>query len=246
MKILGIITARAESKRIIKKNFRKINGKSITEIVVEQMIMAKEEGYISDVYLSTDSNKLMSECKKYDILNVPLRSKELSGDNVKSVDVIIGALQEQKEKGNEYDAIVLLQPTAPLTIVEDIKSIVDILKTHKYESVVSACELNNIYKQALYEKIDDLFIPISDEHNRGKRSQDCNTLYLRNGALYATWTDYILNNKRIISSRPGIYVMPTYRSCDINTIDDLRKARKQYNKNKKEMNITKIYNKSSM
>ena len=84
MKILGIITARAESKRIIKKNFRKINGKSITEIVVEQMIMAKEEGYISDVYLSTDSNKLMSECKKYDILNVPLRSKELSGDNVKS------------------------------------------------------------------------------------------------------------------------------------------------------------------
>lgn len=233
MKILGIITARAESKRLIRKNYRKIDGKSITAIVVEQMCRSKEEGYISDVYLSTDSAELMAECRNYNILDVPLRSKELSGDNVKSVDVVISVLQEQKDKGKEYDAVVLLQPTAPLTLAEDINEIVRMLQTHRYESVISACELSNVYKQGLYENVNGLYIPISEEHNEGKRSQDCNSLYLRNGALYATWSQNIFEKKCIISPRPGVYVMPSQRSCDINSLEDLREARRKYYKNKK-------------
>lgn len=233
MRVLGIITARAESKRLIKKNFRKINGKSITAIAVEQMCLAKKRGCITDVYLTTDSAELMNESRKYDILDVPLRSKELSGDTVKSVDVVVSVLEDQKGKGIEYDAIVLLQPTAPLTIAEDIEKIVGLLMTKKFESVVSAYELTNVYKQGIYEKVNDEFIPISEEHNVGKRSQECNPLFVRNGALYATWTENILKNKCIISRQPGIYVMPIYRSCDINSFEDLLRARKLYKKNNK-------------
>ncbi len=231
MRVLGIITARAESKRLIRKNFRKINGKSITAIAVEQMCLARKRGCITDVYLTTDSVKLMNESRKYDILDVPLRSKELSGDTVKSVDVVISVLDERKSKGIEYDAVVLLQPTAPLTIATDIEEIVRLLMTNKFESVVSACELTNVYKQGIYEKVNDEFIPISEEHNVGKRSQDCNPLFVRNGALYAAWTESILKNKCIISAQPGIYVMPTQRSCDINSFEDLLLARKLYKKN---------------
>ena len=55
MKILGVITARAHSTRLVNKNLRKIKNKSLVEITIN---FTKKIEDIYDLVLTTDSKKI--------------------------------------------------------------------------------------------------------------------------------------------------------------------------------------------
>ena len=72
MKILGIIPARAGSKRVKDKNVRPFAGKTLTNIAIEQALEAK---YLDRIIVSSDSHKVLSIAKTYkkvETLGVPL------------------------------------------------------------------------------------------------------------------------------------------------------------------------------
>ena len=116
-KILGIILARGGSKGIKNKNIKLINGKPLIYWTIKSAMKSKK---LSKVILSTDSKKIALIGKKYN-LNVPfIRPSKLAKDNTPSVDAIEHALNFLKKSGEEFEFVVLLEPTSPLRSVQDI------------------------------------------------------------------------------------------------------------------------------
>jgi len=228
MRILAIITARENSKRCRKKNLRKMGERSITKIAVDKARELKLRGVVTDYVLSTDSLDLLSECFYPDMLSVKPRKAHLSGDNVKSADVVTYLLETLSDKGDKYDAVLILQPTSPLAQVEHIEEAVDRFVSSDADSLISACRLENVSINGLYMEADGEFKPVSPGHNSGTRKQELPVLYLRNGAIYITKTEYIERTHLLISEKPQVYVMPKDESADIDSEEDFNAARDLY------------------
>ncbi len=105
IKVLAIIPAKGDSKRLPKKNLQLINGKSLVEHAIAY---AKECKYVNDIVVSTEDNKIMDLAIKNGVKGM-IRDKYLCGDT-EVVDVYINVVNSLREK---YDYVVGLQPDHP-------------------------------------------------------------------------------------------------------------------------------------
>ena len=90
MKVLCTICARANSKGIKNKNFKKLNNKPLISHTIE---IAKKIKFFSKIALSSDSNKIQQITKKYKLDYIISRSKKLS-DKIGKVKVIQDTLKK--------------------------------------------------------------------------------------------------------------------------------------------------------
>lgn len=227
MKVLAVITARKHSKRLINKNFRRLLGMSLTEHTVFQAAAARDQGAVTDLVLSTDSDYLLAQNQKYGLVDLGLRPAELSGDRVKSVDVLLYIVHRLEQLGRHYDAVMTLQPTSPLRNAQDIVQAVELFRARNAESLITAAAIPNATINGLYEKTEDGFLPVSEGHNSGQRHQTLNPIYLRNGAIFITRTDWLKEHHTVISTRPVVLEMPRERSVDVDDAEDLCRAAEQ-------------------
>ena len=138
--ILGVITARGGSKGVPRKNIKDLGGKPLIAYTIE---VAKKSELITHLITSTDDQKIAEIAKKYGC-NVPfLRPKELARDNTPTLPVLQHATEFMEKKlGIKFDYLVLLQPTSPFRIAEDIdKTIQLLIDTPEADSSVSICEV---------------------------------------------------------------------------------------------------------
>lgn len=224
MKILAVITARKGSKRLSNKNFRKIQGLSLTEYTVSQAALARDRGAVTDVVLSTDSEYLLEQCRKYGIVDLGLRPEALSGDQVKSVDVLLHIVEQLSRTGRTYDAVMTLQPTSPLRDAQDICQAAELFHSRNADSLITAAPIPNATINGLYLKTDAGFAPVSENHNSGQRHQTLQPVYLRNGAIFITKVSWMKEHRTVISTRPEVLEMPRERSVDVDDLEDLRRA----------------------
>ena len=225
--MLAIITARGGSKGIPCKNLRRVGNRTLTQIAVDTAIQLKDDGIVDDVFLSTDSKAIldMSMCDK--LIKCGLRSKKLSGDNVKSIDVILDILENLRLKGKEYDSVILLQPTSPLRTVDETKQAIKMYLNSGKESLISVGLLKNVSINGLYKYYNNKFTPVSNNHNKGiPRQQENEKLFLRNGAIFIVSTEHLRNKKSVISEDPAVYEMSEEHSINIDSFSDLEDARK--------------------
>lgn len=68
--------------------------------------------------------------------------------------------------------------------------------------------------------------PLNSMHNKGVRRQDHGSIFVRNGAIYITKTDYLIENKLIISDSPLFVEMNKIDSINIDTVEDLELFRR--------------------
>lgn len=105
MKILAIIPAKLDSKRLPKKNIQKIKGKTLIEYSIEY---AKDSNYKPRIFLTSES-KIVKEIAEKNNVDFMLRDHSLCGDT-EVVDVYIDLLAELNEK---FDLVIGLQPDHP-------------------------------------------------------------------------------------------------------------------------------------
>lgn len=208
MKFLLLIPARGGSKGIPGKNIKSLAGKPLIGYTIEA---AKEVAAIEDICVSTDSEEIISAVKSFG-LSVPFRRPhELATDEATSEAVILHALGFYKEQN--YDAVVLLQPTSPLRTARHIREAIAAYRPD-VDMVVSVKETKSNPYYVLVEEDNDGFLRKSKEGSF-KRRQDCPKVYEYNGAIY------VINIPRLLQS--GIsglshkikYLMDQYDSVDI-------------------------------
>ena len=79
MKILAIIPARKNSKRIKFKNKKKLASKPLIEYSID---VAKKIKFFCNILVTTDDEDIINICKRKNILAPWIRPKNLSGPNV--------------------------------------------------------------------------------------------------------------------------------------------------------------------
>lgn len=220
---LAIVPARAGSKRIRDKNIADLGGVPLLAWSVRAGLDCPG---ISEVFVSTDSEKYQQVAVASGGLCPILREARLSMDTTGSAEVVIDVLDwYSRERGQKFEYVVLLQPTSPLRTAEDIRGAMNLQQSRQAPAVVSVCEAE--CPPAWVGKIDqslnmDDFI---DPKYRGLRSQDLGTYYRINGAVYIIDAAILRSEKSFMPKGTLGYVMPRSRSIDIDTIFDLELAR---------------------
>ena len=111
MKLLAVITARANSFRLPGKNLKKIKNKSLVEITID---FIKKIESIDDILITSDSKKINNLAKKKNIKVVNKRPIGLSSIKTPSAFTVIHAVKwYEKNYKKKVDAIALFQPTTP-------------------------------------------------------------------------------------------------------------------------------------
>ena len=218
-KVLAIIPARGGSKGVPQKNIKELNGKPLIAWSFETALHCK---YIDRIIVSTDDEKIALISKKLGA-DVPfLRPKELAKDDSKSIDAILHCINWLKENGDEYDILILLQPTSPLRIYTDIDKSIEMLFEKKADSIVSVCKTdhNPLWSNTLPSdgKMNDFLKKEVVNINR----QQLPEYYRLNGAVYSAWIDYVVKNLSFFGENTFAYIMPTERSVDVDTLFDFK------------------------
>ncbi len=121
MKILCLVTARSGSKRFPGKNLAKLDGTSLTKrawiTLNDFRDRMKIAGHEAILQLSTDSQEIANEWPGPD-RPLDLRPAIISQDDTTSMDVV--RYEMRKCPG---DMVILLQPTSPLLIAEDVEAV---------------------------------------------------------------------------------------------------------------------------
>ncbi len=211
-KTLTIIPARGGSKRIPRKNLRKLNGLSLIE---HSIIYAQNNiEYAQHICISTDDSDILEIAKKYNV-DVVKRPKELSGDLATTVSAIKHVLQTLD---NNYENVVLLQPTNPLRPKKLLKEAYEIYSKSKSDSLITVSKND----KKLGKITDGKYIPYS--YKMGQRSQDIEPLYFENGLLYITKASLILEDKILSDSNIAFIIDHPYSLVDIDVEDDFKFA----------------------
>ncbi len=220
-KYLGVIPARGGSKGIFHKNIKLLNGKPLIAYTIEVAKQAISEGFLERCIVSTDSEEIADVSRSFNA-DIPfLRPAYLGGDTVKSVDVILHAINYLEEMGEVFDAVVTLQPTSPMRTFLDLKNGVSLFDEREADSLIAVYE--DVKANGFnYYRMGDNHLGIAEhkEHNTGIRRQEMKPMYVRNGALYISSVELVKQRKLIIGDIPILYVMPKERSTDVDTLQD--------------------------
>ena len=134
LKILALVLARGKSKRLPKKNLKKVGKKTLVELAISSGKNIKE---IIDVLVSTDDKEIFKLSKKAGALVPWLRPKKLSMDNTTSADSALHALNWYEKFVTKVDGLLLLQPTSPFRRKKTIRDTIALFKKYMPRQVVS-------------------------------------------------------------------------------------------------------------
>ena len=120
---------------------------------------------------------------------------------------------------------MLLQPTSPLRSIEDIHQSIIKLRTSKASSLVSVTESHH-HPYLMNKIIDNRLIPFvptgSFPGTESIRRQELPGAYFVNGAIYIVEVGHFSESKSLISEETLPFIMPSERSHQIDTLEDLK------------------------
>ena len=209
MTVVGIIPARAGSKRLPGKNLAPLDGRPLLAHTCEA---ARAAGVLSAIYVNTDSPEIAAAGAQHGVQCPALRPKHLAADDTPSRDSNLFLLDYLARRGERYDAVMVLQPTSPLRTPDDIRAAWQLFEEHAPCAVVSVCPL-----------VPESWLGRIGRDGSFERFAGDATVYRLNGALYIHQYDDYLHDRP--PRKTIAYPMPPVRSVDIDRREDLEYAR---------------------
>ena len=114
--IVGLIPARAGSKRVKNKNIKPLAGHPVMAYTISA---ALESGVFGDVIVSTDSEQFAEIARHYGASVPFLRPDEYAGDRSPDIEWIEYTLGRLRDEGKDYDCFSILRPTSPFRKARD-------------------------------------------------------------------------------------------------------------------------------
>lgn len=215
LSVLAIIPARGGSKGLPGKNIRPLAGKPLIVHTIEQ---AQRSRYIDRIVLSSDDPKII-EISREAGCDVPfVRPDELASDTATSMDVVFHCLKNV----DNFDIVVLLQPTSPLRTAGHIDDCIESLLNEGVDTCISVAEVDKSPFWMFTTQEDGMLEPLFEQ--TFSRRQDLPRTYEINGAVYVSPTKILARNGSFISAKTRGYVMTREQSIDIDTADDFSRA----------------------
>jgi N-acylneuraminate cytidylyltransferase/CMP-N,N'-diacetyllegionaminic acid synthase len=226
LRTLFLITARAGSKGVPGKNLRELAGISLVGF---KAISARKSKYCTRLIVSTESTEIQDNARRYGAEALFTRPADLATDTAASVDVIAHAMEWiESNSEDRYDAVMLLEPSAPFARARDYDSAVEMMIAKDADVVVGVrpTEVNSTFVGPLDEEGRITSIVDKMRSRSTARRQDLPQEYTMNAALYLFKWDHFKKHRNIYANRDTTYgyVMPPEYSVEIDTLMDLRRA----------------------
>ena len=221
-RVLALVPARSGSKGLPRKNVRPLAGRPL---VAWPIATALRAATVDRVVVSTDDEGIAAIARDAGA-DVPfMRPADLASDTASSTDVVRHALDTLAAAGAEYDYLVLLEPTSPLTEPEDVDSALQSLHAARgrADSIVGISRLeahHPEYNVALRQ--DGLVHPYgAKDFGTLKRRQDIEDIYFLEGSLYASAVDVFLRRGTFYHERTLGYPVPRWKAFEVDELIDL-------------------------
>ena len=171
-------------------------GKPLVYWTILACVKAKS---IEKIFVSTDSEEIKQVVKSFgfDKVQVIGRSAETASDMASSESALIEFCKNEK---SEFDTVVFLQATSPLTTAEDIDGAIEKIKKDGSESLISA-----VRRHQFLWNIDGT--PMNYDPKNRPRRQDWDGYLIENGAFYISSQKNILESKCRISGKVSFWEM---------------------------------------
>jgi len=222
-----IIPARGGSKGLPGKNIKELNG---LPLIAYPILASKKSNLISDIYVSTDDDKIKIQALKYGATVID-RPTHLAEDTSLDIDVMKHAVKYL----DNYEDIVHLRATTPIVepnILDDAirfyhKNIqcTSLRSGHEMSETAYKCfKLNNIYWSGLFNN------EYNDDYYNWPRQQLPKT-YQTNGYIDIIKPSQFMNTNSIHGNKILAFITPY--AHEIDTLDDFKILKNMYDKNKK-------------
>lgn len=223
MSSLALITARGGSKRIPKKNIREFCGKPILSYSIEAALAS---GVFDEVMVSTDSEEIAEIARKAGAKVPFLRSEESSNDYATTAQVVNEVLEQYKQRGQSFDYVCCIYPTAPFVTGEKLRSAMEKLENTGADTVSPVVRFS--YPPQRGFVIEDGKTHLKWPEYRTARSQDLEPFYHDCGQFYCLKTESFLEQKQIFMEHMVSIEMPESQVQDIDTMEDWTIAELKY------------------
>ena len=229
MKSIAVITARGGSKRIHKKNIKDFCGKPI---IAYSIIAALESGLFDDVMVSTDDQEIADIARQYGASVPFMRSAKTSDDFATTRDVLEEVLNDYSSRGQEFDYMCCIYPTAPFVTPAKLKQVFDMMVEKDADDASPLVSYSYPPQRAFYIR-DHVKTPCQPEM-MPMRSQDLEPIYHDAGQFYFYKLSSFFGKKEDYYSLPVIF--PESEVQDIDNLEDWTIAELKYELMVKRMN----------
>lgn len=200
IKVTAIIPARGGSKGVPKKNKKVIGGKPLIAYTIEA---ALNSNFLGKIVVSSDDPEIIEIAKQYKGVTVHQREESMASDTSPVGETVYAIIAD-----DDIDAVMILQPTAPIRTGKNIDEAIQQLNDHDtVNSVISVVEMNDIHPARMYWNRDLSLVPIMPEFEKSRR-QDIPTAYYRNGSIYLTRKKAFMADQSFITKPIMPYIMP--------------------------------------
>lgn len=208
MTVVGIIPARAGSKRLPGKNLLPLAGRPL---IAHTCAAAQASGVLTAIYVNTEDPGIAAAAQVCGVACPVLRPAELASDTAPTRAALVFMLDWLAARGEMYDALLILQPTSPLRTAEDIRVAWRLFCEHAPCAVVSVSPVTPR----------SWLGTVGLDRGFDRWSGD-ETIHRLNGAIYIyPMADYRADRT---PDRTVAYVMPPTRGVDIDRPEDLALA----------------------
>jgi CMP-N-acetylneuraminic acid synthetase len=223
MRVLGLIPARGGSKGVPRKNIRLLGGKPLLHYTAQAALAS---GRLSKVILSTDEEQIAEIGRSCGLETPFLRPPELACDDTPMLPVIQHAVRWMERDGHSFDAVCLLQPTNPLRRAADIDACIDLLETSRADSVVTILPVPSEYNPHwVYFRDERGLLSLSTgEASPITRRQELPAAFHREGSVYVTRRDVLIEGNSLYGERLVGYLMEAHQSVNIDSLNDWDRA----------------------
>ncbi len=222
-KSIAIITARGGSKRIPKKNIKDFCGKPIIAYSIQA---ALDSGVFDEVMVSTDSGEIAEIARSYGA-NVPfMRSEKTSDDFATTAEVLMEVLEEYEKRGESFDYMACIYPTAPFVTGEKLSKAMNNLK--EQGAIMAMPVVAFSYPPQRGYIIEDGIMNMKWKENFSKRSQDLEKMYHDSGQFYVFEVEEYIKRKGIIYEDIVPVMVDELEVQDIDNESDWKMAELKY------------------
>ena len=223
MSSIAIITARGGSKRIPRKNIREFCGKPILAYSIEA---TRECGLFDRVMVSTDDEEIAEMARRYGA-EVPFRrSEEAAGDFATTTSVLLEVLGEYEKRGECFDTLCCVYPTAPFVTAERLRQAVSLLEESGADSVLPVVRYSFPPQRCVVMQEGRLQFKWPEYAQT--RSQDLEPFYHDAGQFYCLRVKSFLEQRALVMDNTVPLILPEMEIQDIDTEEDWELAQVKY------------------
>jgi len=215
MSRIAIIPARAGSKRIPRKNVKKMAGKPLIAWPIKAAI---QSSLFDRIIVSTDDQDIANLSASLGAEIPFLRPIEIADDHTGTLPVVQHALEELSNTEHEISEVCCIYATAALLRQELLVKGLDQLKQTGADYVIPITRYSHPIERAL--KADGYRIEMIDQQSHQMRTQDCRPRYHDTGQFYWGTSDAWFSGRPFFGSNSSFIEVASIHAHDIDTQDD--------------------------